>query len=132
MMTARTAATAQQVICCALLHSALPLHFVSSRHACGYIAKGRFRECVDVTDHDIEAGCQNHIVYAAIGKADKSGFVVSSTDLEGKPLQEDLITQEAAQKSVHVLGQGTICACVQHPDVPSITLPTTTWLSRFH
>ena len=31
---------------------------------------------------------------------------VHSTDVEGKPLQEDLITREAAGKSVHVLGQG--------------------------
>ena len=31
---------------------------------------------------------------------------VHSTDVEGKPLQEDLITREAADKSVHVLGQG--------------------------
>lgn len=35
-----------------------------------------------------------------------SDMYVHGSDVEGKPLQEDLITQEAAAKSVHVLGQG--------------------------
>lgn len=43
---------------------------------------------------------------AATGKASKTGFFATSSDVEGKPLQEDVITQEAASKSVHVLGQG--------------------------
>ena len=49
-------------------------------------------------------------VYVCTGAdgAIKSELFVSSTDLEGKASQEDLITQEAASKSVHVLGQGTL------------------------
>lgn len=38
-------------------------------------------------------------------KAVMSDMYVHGNDVEGKPLQEDLITQEAAAKSVHVLGQ---------------------------
>ncbi len=39
-------------------------------------------------------------------KAMMSDMYVHGNDVEGKPLQEDLITKEAASKSVHVLGQG--------------------------
>ncbi len=35
-----------------------------------------------------------------------SDMYVHGNDVEGKPLQEDVITREAASKSVHVLGQG--------------------------
>lgn len=35
-----------------------------------------------------------------------SDMYIHGNDVEGKPLQEDVITQEAASKSVHVLGQG--------------------------
>ncbi|DBB02144.1 hypothetical protein WJX82_003722 [Trebouxia sp. C0006] len=38
-------------------------------------------------------------------KAVMSDMYVHGNDVEGKPLQEDVITREAASKSVHVLGQ---------------------------
>ena len=38
-----------------------------------------------------------------------SDMYVHGNDVEGKPLQEDVITREAASKSVHVLGQGNSC-----------------------
>lgn len=46
---------------------------------------------------------------AETGTGSKAELQLGGVDLEGKPLQEDLITQEAASKSVHVLGQG-LCA----------------------
>ena len=48
----------------------------------------------------------NRRVDSGTSKAEISDMYVQSSDLEGKPLQEDLITKEAAGKSVHVLGQG--------------------------
>lgn len=57
--------------------------------------------------------CSNHAQYNAFNtvfvltaETDKAETITNGADLEGKPLGEDVITQEAASKSVHVLGQG--------------------------
>ena len=47
------------------------------------------------------------LTYAAdVNSKQNAELFVSGTDVEGKASSEELITQEAASKSVHVLGQG--------------------------
>ena len=54
-------------------------------------------------------------VFTGGEKAMMSDMYVHGNDIEGKPLQEDVITREAASKSVHVLGQGnTSSLMLQH------------------
>lgn len=59
----------------------------------------------DLTGLDRNAGTGKE---GNTNKPSKTGFFASGADVEGKHLQEDLITQEAASKSVHVLGQGLL------------------------
>ncbi len=53
-----------------------------------------------------------------------SDMYVHGNDVEGKPLQEDVITREAASKSVHVLGQGNSSSLMlQHVAKPHVIVP---------
>lgn len=53
-----------------------------------------------------------------------SDMYIHGNDVEGKPLQEDVITREAASKSVHVLGQGNPSSLMlQHTANLHVILP---------
>jgi hypothetical protein len=62
-----------------------------------------------------------------------SDMYVHGNDVEGKPLQEDVITREAASKSVHVLGQGNPCSLMlQHTANLHVIVPCALQLELHH